>query len=335
MLSFMVQRFAYLLLILLGITIVVFLILRAIPGDPAQIMLGEAASTQDIRELQAQLGLDRSYPVQYLLYLKKLLHGDLGVSFRSGSPVIQEIFHRLLATLELTLAALFIAGLAGVTAGVISSVRQQSLYDYISMFMSLVGVSMPIFWLGLMLMYFFGVKFPLLPIMGQLTPGLQIKSITGVVILDTLLQGNFKAMLDAIGHLLLPAVTLATVPMALVARISRSSMLEVVNQDYIKTARAKGLSEFVVILRHALRNALLPIVTVLGLNLGVLLGGAVLTETIFAWPGLGRFVVTSLLARDYPAVQGCVLIFATLMVLINLIVDILYFFLDPRIRIHE
>jgi len=335
MLNFIFQRLAHLIIILLGITLVVFLMLRAIPGDPAQILLGEGASVQDIRDLKKQMGLDRSYPIQYVLYLKKLLQGDMGVSFRSGSPVIHEIFHRLPATLELALGALFIASLVGIAAGVISSVRQNSLYDYLSMFMSLIGVSMPIFWLGLMLIYFFSVKIPLLPMMGRLTPGLDIETVTGLLMLDTLLRGDLKAFLDASGHLLLPAVTLATVPMALVARISRSSMLEVLNLDYIRTARAKGLSEFVVILRHALRNAFLPIATVLGLNLGILLGGAVLTETIFAWPGLGRFVVTSLMARDYPAVQGCVLVFATLMVVINLMVDLLYFYLDPRIRVYE
>ncbi len=335
MLTFIAQRLSHLILILFGVTVVVFLMLRAIPGDPAQIMAGIGVSEEDIENLRAQMGLDRSYPVQYALYLKRLVRGDMGVSFRSGTAVSRDIFNRLPATLELSLAALFIATMAGVAAGAISSVQQHSVYDYASMFMSLIGVSMPIFWLGLMLIYFFSVKFHLLPMMGRLSPGLDVKPLTGLLLIDTLFRGDFKLFWDAFLHLALPAVTLATVPMALVARISRSSMLEVLNRDYVRTARAKGLHEVVVILRHALRNALLPIVTVLGLNLGILLGGAVLTETIFAWPGLGRFVVDSLMARDYPAVQGCVVVFAFLMVVINLIVDMTYFYLDPRIRVNE
>jgi peptide/nickel transport system permease protein len=335
MLYFVLNRLWHLILILLGITAVVFLMLRAIPGDPAQIMLGEGASDQNIRELRMQLGLDRPYPVQYVIYLKNLFQGNLGVSFRTGSPVSREILHRLPATLELALAAMFIATLVGVAAGVVSAVRQYSFYDYFSMFLSLIGVSMPIFWLGLMLIYFFSVKFPLLPMIGRLTPGLEVKTLTGLLLIDSLLQGKFSLFMDAFWHLLLPAVTLATVPMALVARISRSSMLDVLNRDYVRTARAKGLAEVLVIMRHALRNALLPIVTVVGLNLGLLLGGAVLTEIIFSWPGLGRFVVASLMGRDYPAVQSCILIFALIMVLVNLIVDLLYLSLDPRIKIHE
>jgi peptide/nickel transport system permease protein len=335
MLNFVIKRLFHLIIILAGVTILVFLMLRFIPGDPAEIMIGETATAEDTQKVRTKMGLDRSYPVQYLLYIKNLLRGDLGVSFSSGSPVSQEIYYRLPATVELGLAALFIAALVGIAAGVISSVRRYSFYDYASMFLSLIGVSIPVFWLGLMLIYFFSVKFPFLPMMNRLSPGLDIEFLTGLLLIDTLLKGNFKLFMDALWHLLLPAVTLATVPMALVTRISRSSMLEVLNRDYVRTARAKGLTEFVVILRHALRNALFPVVTVLGLNLGLLLGGAVLTETVFAWPGLGRFVVSSIMARDYPAVQGCILVFSTLMVLINLLVDILYFYLDPRIRVNE
>jgi peptide/nickel transport system permease protein len=202
------------------------------------------------------------------------------------------------------------------------------------MFMALIGVSMPIFWLGLMLMYFLAVLFPVMPLMGRIGMGSEPEVVTGLMLVDTLLAGEAGDFLDALHHLVLPAFTLATVPMAIVARITRSAMLEVLHKDYVRTARAKGMGEAVVILRHALRNAFLPVVTVLGLNLGLLLGGAVLTETIFSWPGLGRYVVDSLMARDYAAVQGCILVFAALMAFINLIVDLVYVVLDPRIRVH-
>ena len=248
---------------------------------------------------------------------------------------MDEIGVRLVATIELSLAAMVIATLFGIAAGVISAVRQYSILDYSSMFLALVGVSMPIFWLGLMLIYLLSVKFPILPMMGRLSMGLEMSPVTGLVVIDTLIAGQFGIFWDGLRHLVLPSFTLATIPMAIVARITRSSMLEVLNRDYIRTARAKGLGEAVVILRHALRNAFLPVVTVLGLNLGLLLGGAVLTETIFSWPGLGRYVVDSLMGRDYAAVQGCILIFAVLMTLINLAVDMIYVLLDPRIRVQE
>ncbi len=333
--DYLIRRLVHLLIILFGVSVLVFLMLRMIPGDPAQLLLGEFASPEELAGLRSQLGLDKSLPAQYWIYLKNILQGDLGVSVRTNVPVLQEITVRLLATLELSLAAMLIATVLGVAAGVVSAVRQYSVFDYGSMFLALLGVSMPIFWLGLMLIYLLSVKFPVLPMMGRLSMGLDVGSVTGLVVVDSLIAGNLEAFVDSLRHLLLPALTLATIPTAIVARITRSSMLEVQNQDYVRTARAKGLSNLVVILRHTLRNAFLPVVTVLGLNLGLLLGGAVLTETIFSWPGLGRYVVNSLMARDYAAVQGCILIFAGLMVLINLLVDFLYVILDPRIRVHD
>jgi peptide/nickel transport system permease protein len=308
--------------------------LRLIPGDPARLLLGEFATQEDLSRLRTQMGLDRSYTVQYGIYLANILQGDLGNSLRNGEPVATEIGVRLLATLELAVAAMLIASLLGIAAGVISSVRPYSIFDYGSMFMALIGVSMPIFWLGLMLMYLLAVLFPVMPMMGRIGMGSEPDVVTGLMLADTLLAGEFGGFFDALHHLVLPAFTLATIPMAIVARITRSAMLEVLNKDYVRTARAKGMSEAVVILRHALRNACLPIVTVLGLNLGLLLGGAVLTETIFSWPGLGRYVVDSLMARDYAAVQGCILVFAALMAFINLMVDLIYVVLDPRIRVH-
>jgi peptide/nickel transport system permease protein len=316
------------------VSVLVFLMLRMIPGDPARLLLGEYATEDDLARLRGQMGLDRSYPVQYGIYLGGLLQGDLGNSLRNGAPVAEEIAPRLMATLELAVAAMLIASLVGIAAGVISSVKQFSAWDYGSMVLALVGVSMPIFWLGLMLMYLLAVMFPVMPMMGRIGMGNEPDVVTGLMLIDTLVAGEFGDFLDAMHHLVLPAVTLATVPMAIVARITRSAMLEVLNKDYVRTARAKGMSEAVVVLRHALRNAFLPVVTVLGLNLGLLLGGAVLTETIFSWPGLGRYVVDSLMARDYAAVQGCILVFAALMAVINLIVDLVYVLLDPRIRVH-
>ena len=332
-LGYISRRLFHLLLIMVGVSVLVFLMLRMIPGDPARLLLGEYASPDELARLRTQLGLDQSYLTQYAIYIKNLLQGDFGKSVRTGAPIVNEIGVRLLATIELSMAAMLIATILGIAAGVVSSVKQYSILDYGSMFLALIGVSMPIFWLGLMLIYLLSVKFPILPMMGRITMGLEAPAVTGLVVIDTLIAGQLGGFLDSLRHLILPSFTLATIPMAIVARITRSSMLEVLNKDYVRTARAKGLDEMIVILRHALRNAFLPVVTVLGLNLGLLLGGAVLTETIFSWPGLGRYVVDSLMARDYAAVQSCILIFAVVMALINLVVDLVYVILDPRIRV--
>ena len=333
MARFISRRLFHLIFILIGVSILVFLMLRLIPGDPAHLLVGELASPQDIARIREKLGLDSSYIYQYFISVSNLLKGDMGTSIRSNVPVAQEIFVRFLATVELSIAAMLISSFIGILAGVISSVRQYSIFDYFSMVMALVGISMPIFWLGLMLMYLFSVKWGILPMMGRFTMGLDYHVISGLVMLDSLLSGDIQLFFNSVKHLILPAFTLATIPMAVIARMTRSSMLEVMSKDYIRTARAKGLSRGTVIFRHALKNAFLPIITVIGLNFGLLLGGAVLTETIFSWPGLGRYVVDSLSARDYPAVQGCILFFAVIMVIVNLTVDIFYLYLDPRLRI--
>ena len=333
MTRFISRRLFHLIFILIGVSVLVFLMLRLIPGDPAHLLVGEFASPEDVSRIREKLGLDQSYPYQYYIYVKSLLKGDMGMSIRSNVPVSQEIFVRFLATVELSIAAMIISSCIGILAGVISSARQFSTFDYVSMVMALVGISMPIFWLGLMLMYLFSVKLGLLPLMGRYTMGLDYHSLIGLVLLDSLLTGDFQLFLNALKHLVLPAFTLSTIPMAIIARMTRSSMLEVLSKDYIRTARAKGLSQGAVVFKHALKNAFLPIITVIGLNFGLLLGGAVLTETIFSWPGLGRYVVDSLMARDYPAVQGCILFFSVIMVMVNLVVDLLYFYLDPRLRI--
>jgi peptide/nickel transport system permease protein len=334
-LGYISKRLFHLALIMFGVSVVVFLMLRMIPGDPAQLLLGEFASPEELARLREQLGLNQSLVTQFWIYLSHILQGDMGHSIRTNAPVTAEIWVRLIATLELSLAAMSIATVFGIAAGVLSAVKQYSLWDYGAMFMALVGVSMPIFWLGLMLIYLFAVKYPLLPMMGRISLGLEVPDVTGLMVVDAVLAGNWQSLVSALKHLLLPAFTLATIPMAIVARITRSAMLEVLNMDYVRTARAKGMTELVVIFRHALRNAFLPVVTVLGLNLGLLLGGAVLTETIFSWPGLGRYVVDSLSGRDYAAVQGCILVFALLMAIINLCVDLIYVVLDPRIRVNE
>lgn len=334
-LGYIAKRLIHLALIMFGVSVVVFLMLRMIPGDPAQLLLGEFANPEELERLREQLGLNQSLFTQFWIYLSNILHGDLGNSVRTNAPVTGEIWVRLIATLELSLAAMFIATFFGVAAGVLSAVRQYSFWDYGAMFLALVGVSMPIFWLGLMLIYLFSVKYPVLPMMGRISLGLEVPELTGLMVVDSVVAGSWPAFISSVKHLLLPSFTLATIPMAIVARITRSSMLEVMSMDYVRTARAKGMTETVVIFRHALRNAFLPVVTVLGLNLGLLLGGAVLTETIFSWPGLGRYVVDSLAGRDYAAVQGCILVFAVLMAVINLAVDLVYLMLDPRIRVND
>jgi len=327
-----IKRLVQLVIIVAGVSVVVFFMLRLIPGDPARLLLGEYASPDALEALRVQLGLHQSLPVQYWIFVKHMLTGNFGNSYRTGAPVLAEISARFGATVELAVAAMIIATVIGILAGVLSSVFKNSLIDYASMLGALIGVSTPVFWLGLMLIYFFSVKLGILPMMGRIVLGVELHTHSGLLLVDSLIAGNLAAFRDALKHLLLPAFCLSTIPMAIIARITRSSMLEVLHQDYIRTARAKGMGRAVVILRHALGNALLPIITVMGINMGILLSGAVLTETVFSWPGLGRYLVDSLMGRDYNAVQACILIFAVMMALINLAVDLIYALIDPRIR---
>ena len=332
MTSYIARRLLAILPVLLGISIIVFLIMHLIPGDPVLVMLGEKASPERAEELRRALGLYDPLHVQYGRFLLRALQGDLGRSIRTQEMVTREIAVRFPATLELTICALLLAVLAGVLLGVIAAVRQYSVWDNLSMVVAVAGVSMPVFWLGLMLIFLFGVALEWLPISGRLSVDVHLTRITGLHLLDALLTRNGAAFWDALRHLVLPSVALGAIQMALIARMTRSSMLEVIRQDYIRTARSKGLAERVVIYKHALKNALIPVVTVVGLTVGRLLGGAVLTETIFSWPGLGKFAVDAIYARDYPQVQGVVLLIATGFVLVNLMVDVIYVFLDPRIR---
>lgn len=318
--------------VLLGVSLLVFSFIHLIPGDPAVAMLGERATPEKVAEVRVRLGLDRPIWEQYALYLGKVVRGDLGVSVVRGDPVLTDLRRRFPATVELTTAAIILAVTLGIPVGVASAVWRNSLVDSLARLWALVGVSMPIFWLGLMLAWFFGVQLRLLPTGFRLESGTTFTPWTNFVILDAALQGDWPLLADALRHLVLPALALATIPLAVVARMTRASMLEVLSREYIRTAVAKGLPQTAVILRHALRNALLPVLTVVGLQVGHLLAGAILTETIFSWPGIGLWVYEAIEARDYAIVQGASLVIAVIVVAVNLVTDLLYTAVDPRIE---
>jgi peptide/nickel transport system permease protein len=318
--------------VLLGVSLLVFSFIHIIPGDPALTMLGERATPERVAEVRRYLGLDRPLAEQYAIYLGKILRGDLGVSIVRGDPVLTDLLRRFPATVELAVAAIVLALLFGIPMGIASAVWRRSLIDSISRVWALAGVSMPIFWLGVMLAWVFGVELRLLPTGFRLDSSTSFEPWTNFVILDSVLQRNWEVLADALRHLVLPAAALATIPLAVIARMTRASMLEVLSRDYIRTAEAKGLSQGVVILHHALGNALLPVLTVIGLQVGSLLAGAILTETIFSWPGIGRWVYESIGFRDYAIVQGASLFIAVIVVVVNLLTDLLYAFVDPRIK---
>ncbi len=332
MLSFTFQRLLQLIPVLIGISIVVFCIIYAIPGDPAQTILGPDATQESIEKLRDEMGLNESLPKQYISYVKDILTGNLGTSFRSGNPINQEIFPYFAATIELIVVSMVIAIVVGVNAGIVAGWKNSTTVDYVVMFVALIGISIPVFWLGLMEQWIFSEKLRLLPSIGRFSAREPVEAITGFLLIDTLIQGNLRGFWDVLKHLVLPSIALATIPMAMIARMTRSSMLDVMRADYIRTARAKGLNEFWVLYKHALKNAFGPVLTIIGLVSGLLLGGAVLTETIFSWPGIGRYIYEAILQRDYPVIQSGILIIATFFVIINLIVDLLYAKLDPRIR---
>ena len=304
MASYIIRRLLLIIPALLGVSLLVFSMVRLVPGDPAIFIAGEHASEEDIHAIREKFGLTRSLPIQYAIFLGNLLRGDLGRSTRTDRPVAVEIWERFPDTLQLAGASMLIASVFGLAAGVISATRRYTIVDYTAMVGAMIGVSAPVFWLGLMLMLLFSVRLNWLPAVGSGT----------------------------VYHLILPAITLGAASTAVIARMTRSSMLEVFGQDYVRTARSKGLREDRVITKHALRNSLVPVITIMGLRFGTLLGGAVLTETVFAWPGVGRLMVDSILARDYPVVQGAVLVVAMTFIFVNLAVDLLYSFIDPRIR---
>jgi peptide/nickel transport system permease protein len=318
--------------VLLGVSIVVFFMVRAIPGDPAQLLLGQQATQAQVEQVRENMGLDKPVIVQYGIFLADAVRGDLGDSIVTGRPVTTELLARFPATLELTSFAMLVAILVGVPVGVISAVKQYSWLDKFTSVLALTGISMPIFWLAMILIVIFFVNLGWLPFPGRLSTGYAVTSITGLVLVDSLLTLNFAAFWDGLKHLILPAIALGTIPMAVIMRMTRSSMLEVMGEDYVRTARAKGVVPWRVIFKHTLRNAMLPTVTVIGLQAGLLMGGAVITETIFSWPGVGQIAYDSVNRRDYAMIQGVVLYGATLFVLVNLLVDVLYAVLDPRVR---
>jgi peptide/nickel transport system permease protein len=313
-LRYLLRRLLHLGPVLLGVSAVVFLVLHITPGDPALIMLGSQATQEDLSRLRAELGLDQPLSVQYLNWISHVLRGDLGRSLWMKRPVLAEVLVRFKATLLLTASALLLSTAGGLALGIASATRANSLLDRLSAVASLFGASMPVFWLGIVLMVIFSLWLGWLPASGMFAP-----------------YGGGTAR-DLLAHLVLPALTLAAASVTIIARLTRGSMLEVLGQDYVRTARAKGVAEWSVIVRHALKNALIPIVTVVGVQAGYLLGGAILTETVFAWPGVGTLLIQGILARDVPLVQGCVLVIALTFVLVNLAVDVLYCWLDPRIR---
>jgi peptide/nickel transport system permease protein len=317
--------------VLIGVSVVVFVTMHVLPGDVAQLLLGEHATNEQLHRLREQLGLNQPVWVQYGRFMLAGVHGDLGISVQTNHPALNDVLTAFPVTLQLALASLLLASLLGIPIGVLSAVRRGSRFDAVVMTLTLFGVSMPIFWLGLMLLLLFAAGLDWLPVGGLMPVGLDPARITGMSVIDSLLSANPSMVFASLRHMVLPAVTLASVPLALIARITRAEVLSAATADHVRTARAKGVAESRVILRHVLRNAAIPIVTVIGLQAGLLLSGAVLTETIYSLPGLGRLMVDSILSRDYPVVQAGALFIALVFVLVNLAVDILYAALDPRI----
>ncbi|MBM6616449.1 ABC transporter permease [Bacillus suaedaesalsae] len=332
MFSYTIRRLVQLVPVLLGMTLIIFFMIRAIPGNPAQVILGQLATADAIESLTKELGLDKPWHIQYFNYLTDLLRGDLGESLRTKVPITEEIWPYLAATIELSLAAMIIAIVIGVNAGIVSAWFQNSWFDYAAMVLALVGVSVPIFWLGLMEQWIFALNLGWLPTSGRESVMNPVDPVTHLFIIDTIIHGDMENLVTVLKHLVMPSLALATIPMAIIARITRSSMLEVMRSDYIRTARAKGMKMFWVVYKHSLKNAIIPVLTVIGLQTGLLLGGAILTETIFSWPGIGRYIYEAIGFRDYPVIQSGILIIATIFVLINLVVDLLYALVDPRIK---
>ncbi|QAT51297.1 ABC transporter permease [Caproiciproducens sp. NJN-50] len=332
MIKYIIKRILMLIPVLIGVSIIVFLIMRVFSPDPAPIVLGEHATQESMQAWRQANGLNDPVWLQYVNYIKDALTGNLGTSYYTKAPVTQEIFSRFPATIELAIAAIIFASVIGILLGVVSAVKKNSIFDNGGRVLALIGVSMPIFWLGILLIILFSGTLHWLPSTGRLNPLYQPPAMTGFYLIDSIASGNTQALADSLRHLVLPALALGMYSMAIITRMTRSSMLESLDQDYIRTARAKGISNRKVIHKHALRNALIPIVTVIGLQFGSLLGGAVLTETVFSWPGIGAYTVNCILKSDFPVVQGVVLLVAVVYVLVNLAVDIIYAFLDPRIK---
>jgi peptide/nickel transport system permease protein len=332
-LRFVVRRLFLLVPILLGLSILVFLWIRALPAGPAESLLGERATPETIQQIEEQYGLDEPIHIQYWEYLKTVATGDLGTTIRSRRPVTSELRERFPATIELTVAAMLFAVTFGIPLGFFAAKRYGTWVDHSSLVLSLLGISIPVFFLAILLKYVFAVELGWLPTVGRIDVLIDIEHPTNFYTIDALLAGDLVAFWDVTKHLILPAIALGSIPLAIIARITRAAVLDVQNEDYVRTARAKGLSPRVVDTRHILRNAMLPIMTIIGLQAGLLLSGAVLTETVFAFPGMGSWLVEAIRQRDYPVLQGGILFVSLVFVLVNLAVDISYALINPRIRV--
>ncbi|WP_265502753.1 ABC transporter permease subunit [Paracoccus beibuensis] len=333
MVRFLLSKLLYLIPTFLGITIVAFGFVRILPGDPVLLMAGErGVSPERHAELSAQLGFDKPVVMQYLDFLWRLLQGDLGNSLVTKKPVLAEFLALFPATVELGICAILIATLVGVPVGVLAAIKRGSWFDQVSMTSALVGFSMPIFWWGLLLIIFFSGILDWTPVSGRISLMYYFPQVTGFMLIDSLLSGQEGAFTSAVSHLILPSIVLATIPLAVIARQTRSAMLEVMGEDYVRTARAKGMPRRRVIGVHALRNAMIPVITTIGLQIGVLIAGAILTETIFSWPGIGKWMIDSIARRDYPVVQSGLLLIAGMVMVVNLLVDLTYGLINPRIR---
>jgi peptide/nickel transport system permease protein len=329
---YLLRRLVLIVPVLFGVSVIVFTVMHVIPGDPVRLMFaGTGATEEQIQAMRHALGLDRPLPVQYVNYVSKAIRGDLGQSIHFKQPVLELILERMPATIELTLASFIIALAVAFPIGVLSALKRYTFIDHIVMTGATLGISLPTFWIGILLIMLVAVNLGWLPGFGRIDYGVHLERITGFLLIDSLLTRNIPALKDALAHLILPALALGTATATFSTRLIRSSMLEVISQDYVVTARAKGLRERMVITRHVLRNALIPVVTLIGVQIGSLLGGAVVTETIFAWPGIGRLVIQAIYNRDFLLVQGVVLFFALIRVIINLLTDVLYVWIDPRI----
>jgi dipeptide transport system permease protein len=330
---FLLSRLGLVAVTAFGVTVLAFGLIHLLPGDPVEVMFGErGVDPQQHAALMAQLGLDRPLLAQYGTYVWRVLHGDLGRSLVTHESVLVEFGTLFPATVELAIAAMLVAILVGLPAGIIAAVKRGSATDYGVMGAALAGYSMPVFWWAILLILLFSVTLGITPVSSRLDVAYYIEPVTGFMLVDSWLSGEPGAFRSALSHLVLPAIALGTIPMAVIARMTRSSMLEVLNEDYVRTARAKGLGAWRVVGVHALRNALIPVITVIGLQVGSLFGGAVLTETIFAWPGIGKWLIESVNRRDYPVLQGGMLLVAAIIIGVNLLVDLLSGFINPRIR---
>lgn len=332
MFNYALRRVILTIPILLGLSVLVFAFVRALPGGPAIALLGERATQESVEQIEEQLGLDEPVYVQYGRYMRNLLSGDFGTSTRTRVAVTEELRLRFPATFELAIAAMLFAILIGLPLGFIAAKRYQGFLDNTSLVLSLIGISFPVFFLALLLKYVFSIKLGWLPTIGRLDVTRSLEHPTSFYVLDSIIAGDMAALGDALRHLILPAIALGTIPLAIVARITRAAVLDVTSEDYVRTARAKGLDPRVVDRRHILKNAMLPVITIIGLQTGLLLTGAILTETVFAWPGVGSWMLEAIKFRDYAVLQGGILFFAILIIVVNLLVDLSYAFLNPRIR---